>query len=245
MNPFDPTAVTGTPFGAPLVPPLPIRLRRTEILTIVHRTDPEAADRLIPAPLELAGDLCVVHVYRMHDAEWFGVYCESAWQLPVRMPDGTTAVYSPFLVLESDGAVAAGREAYGQPKKARPGVARAQRRPAGRPRCPKRHRDRHGDHVLEADARRAAASWSGWSRGRASTSTCGCARRRATPSAASWSRATSRTWSSTRPGPGPGTLELRANAQAPVHLLPVREVVLALHRVVDLTLAPGRVVHRY
>ena len=44
---------------------------------------------------------------------------------------------------------------------------------------------------------------------------------------------------------GPGTLELRANAQAPVHLLPVREVVLALHRVVDLTLAPGRVVHRY
>ena len=84
MSPFDPTAVTGTPFGAPLVPPLPIRLRRTEILTIVHRTDPEAADRLIPAPLELAGDLCVVHVYRMHDAEWFGVYCESAWQLPVR-----------------------------------------------------------------------------------------------------------------------------------------------------------------
>ena len=44
---------------------------------------------------------------------------------------------------------------------------------------------------------------------------------------------------------GPGTLELRANAQAPVYLLPVREVVLALHRVVDLTLAPGRVVHRY
>ena len=53
----------------------------------------------------------------MHDAEWFGVYCESAFQLPVVLPDGTRAVYSPFLVLESDGAVAAGRELYGQPKK--------------------------------------------------------------------------------------------------------------------------------
>ena len=36
----------------------------------------------------------------MHDAEWFGVYCESAFQLPVVLPDGTPAVYSPFLVLE-------------------------------------------------------------------------------------------------------------------------------------------------
>ena len=53
----------------------------------------------------------------MHDAEWFGVYCESAFQLPVVLPDGSPAVYSPFLVLESDGAVAAGRELYGQPKK--------------------------------------------------------------------------------------------------------------------------------
>jgi acetoacetate decarboxylase len=44
---------------------------------------------------------------------------------------------------------------------------------------------------------------------------------------------------------GPATLELRPNAQAPVYLLPVREVVLGLHRKLDLTLAPGRVVHRY
>src|SRR6476469_1324686 len=115
--PFDPLAVASTPFGAPLVPVLPIRMRRTEILTVVYRTDREAADALIPAPLELAGDLCVVHVYRMHDAEWFGVYCESAFQLPVVLPGGAPAVYSPFLVLESDGAVAAGRELYGQPKK--------------------------------------------------------------------------------------------------------------------------------
>ena len=44
---------------------------------------------------------------------------------------------------------------------------------------------------------------------------------------------------------GPGTLELRPNAQLPVHLLTVGEVVLALHRMLDLTLAPGTVVHTY
>ncbi len=44
---------------------------------------------------------------------------------------------------------------------------------------------------------------------------------------------------------GPATLELRPNAQVPVYLLAVREVVLGLHRVLDLSLPPGRVVHRY
>ncbi len=44
---------------------------------------------------------------------------------------------------------------------------------------------------------------------------------------------------------GPATVELRPNAQAPVHLLPVGEVVLGLHRMVDLTLPPARVAHVY
>ena len=114
---FDPTEIWGTPYGAPLVPRLPIRMRQTDILTVVYRTDPAAADALIPDPLRLQGDLVVVHVYSMRDADHFGVYCESAVQLPVVMPDGRPAVYSPFLVLASAGAVAAGRELYGQPKK--------------------------------------------------------------------------------------------------------------------------------
>ena len=244
MSPFDPTAVTGTPFGAPLVPPLPIRLRRTEILTIVHRTDREAADRLIPAPLELAGNLCVVHVYRMHDAEWFGVYSESAWQIPVRMPDGTAAVYSPFLVLESDGAVAAGREAYGQPKKA----GQVSLEP-------------NGDLLVGRVARNAieiATATMCWKQ----TPTSGAElealvagsgvnvnlRLRQEEGDTFSRELVARDFTDVvehEAWTGPGTLELRANAQAPVYLLPVREVVLALHRVVDLTLAPGRVVHRY
>ena len=54
-----------------------------------------------------------------------------------------------------------------------------------------------------------------------------------------------RSLSSTRPGSGAATLELRPNAQVPVHLLPAGEVVLGLHRLLDLTLPPATVVHHY
>ncbi len=40
---------------------------------------------------------------------------------------------------------------------------------------------------------------------------------------------------------GPATIELRANAQAPVYLLPVLEVESAFHWRVDFTLEYGRV----
>ena len=54
----------------------------------------------------------------MHDAEWFGSAGESAVHIPVEhRASGTSGVYSPFLFVEGDGAVAAGREIYGQPKK--------------------------------------------------------------------------------------------------------------------------------
>ena len=244
MSPFDPLDVVSTPVGAPLVPLLPIRMRHTEILTIVYRTDRDAAEALIPRPLRLASDLCILHVYHMHDAEWFGNYCESAWQLPVILPDDTPAVYSPFLVLESDAAVAAGREAYGQPKK------------AGQVQLVSR-----GDLLLGTVIRNGievATATMCWKQ-RASS---GSELDRLVPGAAanvnlrvrqeedgviSRELVTRRftdvveheAWT------GPATLELRPNAQVPAYLLAVRDVVLGLHRVIDLTLAPGRVIHRY
>jgi acetoacetate decarboxylase len=244
VSPFDPLAIEGTPFGAPLVPPLPIRLRRTEILTVVYRTDRAAADALIPEPLRLASDLCVLHVYRMHDAEWFGRYCESAWQLPVLLPDGAPAVYSPFLVLESDGAVAAGRELYGQPKKAGT-VSLAS----------------DGDLLVGRVARNGID---------VATATMAYKQRPAAPGALAQHVPGGDTNVNLRVLPedgdalrrelvvrtfadvaiheewaGDGTLELRPNAQLPVHRLAVREVERAYHRVVDLSLPPGRVIHRY
>lgn len=118
MTGFDSRDVRGTPFGAPLVPTFPLRMRDTEILTVVYRTRRDAAESLLPRQLALTSDLVAIHLYRMHDADWFGAYGESAVHLPVEHErSGTTGVYAPFLFVESDGAVAAGREIYGQPKK--------------------------------------------------------------------------------------------------------------------------------
>jgi acetoacetate decarboxylase len=180
----------------------------------------------------------------MHDAEWFGVYCESAFQLPVVLPDGSAAVYSPFLVLESDAAVAAGRELYGQPKKAGQ-VSLAS----------------DGDLLVGRVARNGieiATATTVWKQRRAA----GDELARLVPGAAVnvnlrvlpddgtdvRRELVSRTFADVEQHEawiGPATLELRPNAQVPVHLLAVREVVLGLHRVLDLSLPPGRVVHRY
>jgi acetoacetate decarboxylase len=245
VSPFDPTPLASTPFGAPLVPRLPIRLRRTEILTVVYRTDRDAADALIPEPLELESDLVVVQVYWMHDAEWFGVYGESAVQLPVVLPDGRPAVYSPYLVLGSDGAVAAGREAYGQPKK--------QGNVSLEPR---------GDLVVGVVERNGID---------VITSTICFKQEVAPPGLLETVIAGSGTNVNLRILPedgdryrrelvardfedvvvheawtGPASIELRPNAQVPLATtLPVREVVLGLHRTLDLTLPPGSVIHRY
>jgi acetoacetate decarboxylase len=242
--PFDPTAISSTPYGAPLTPRLPIRLRRTEILTVVYETDAEAADALIPAPLELTAPRVLVNVYWMHDAEFFGVYGESAVQLPVRLPDGSPAMYSPFLVLGSDGAVAAGRELYGQPKKA----GEVELRP-------------YGDLLVGRVARNsidvvtATLCWkqqacapdlleplvpgSGTNVNLRVLPADGDAVTRELVARDFEDVVVHECWT------GPATIELRPNAQVPVHQLPVRAVSGALHRLVDLTLPPGRVIHRY
>lgn len=241
---FDPMTVYGTPYGAPLVPRLPIRMRRTEILTVVYRTDRAAADALIPEPLVLADDLVVVHVYWMHDADWFGVYGESAVQLPVTMPDGTRAVYSPFLLLASTGAVATGRELYGQPKK--DGEVALEARgdllvgTVGRngidvitaTMCFKQEAARDGllDELVPGGGTNVNLRILGLE---------GESLRRELIARDFVDVVVHEAWT------GPATIELRPNAQAPVHRLPVREVVLGLHRTIDLTLPPGRIVHRY
>jgi acetoacetate decarboxylase len=44
---------------------------------------------------------------------------------------------------------------------------------------------------------------------------------------------------------GPCTVELRPNAQAPVHRLPVVDMLDGFHWRADFTLQPGRIVHDY
>ena len=213
-----------TPFGAPLVPPLPIRMRRIEILTVVYETDREAADALIPEPLDAGRrPRAALHVYWMHDAEWFGVYGERAVQLPVVLPDGARrhVLAVPRARL--------GRRRRRRPRalraaeEARRGGARARRRPAGRRRGAQRHRDRDRDDVLQAgrrprpDALERAGAGLG-----AEREPAGAAGGRRAASGASWWRATFEDVDVHEAWTGPATLELRPNAQAPLHLLPVR-----------------------
>ena len=48
---YDPRSINETPYGAPLVARLPLRMRNTEILTVVYRSEVRAAERLLPSPL--------------------------------------------------------------------------------------------------------------------------------------------------------------------------------------------------
>ena len=226
--------------SSPLVPRFPLRMRNTEILTVAYRTEPDAVARFLPPQLESLAPRVIVHLYRMHDAEWFGAYGESAVHLPVRHPaSGTEGAYSPLLFVESDGAVAAGREIYGQPKKGGEielgpvgdlmvGRLRRNGIDVVTATMPYKQRGASVDELDELGFRtninvKEMLSIDG-----------GVAR-----------QLTAREFDDVvvhEVWRGPGTVELRPNAQAPVHLLPVLEVETAFHWRVDFTLTYGRVI---
>jgi acetoacetate decarboxylase len=49
-------------------------MRNVEIPTVFYRTDPEAAAQLVPPPLAADGDVVIVRVYHMPDADGLGDY---------------------------------------------------------------------------------------------------------------------------------------------------------------------------
>jgi acetoacetate decarboxylase len=229
---------------APLVPRFPLRMRNTEILTVAYRTTPDAIAPFLPPQLEAAGDRVLVHVYRMHDADWFGAYGESAVHLPVRhAASGVEGAYSPLLYVESDGAVAAGREIYGQPKKG----GKIKLRP-------------HGDLLVGRvirngiDVITATMPYKQQAADEADLDALGFRTNinlkvvpAADRSGDSVRELTAREFADVQVHEvwtGPGTLELRPNAQAPVHLLPVVAVERAFHWRADFTLVHGRVLER-
>jgi len=115
---FDATLPFSTPFDAPLVPAFPFRFRNVWILTALYRTNAAAVRRIVPEPLVTSDGLVAIHIYQMNDTEHFGAYNESAVQVRVSLGETlATGAYSPYLLLDHDGAIAAGREVYGQPKK--------------------------------------------------------------------------------------------------------------------------------
>ena len=234
-----------TPFDNPLYPRFPMEMRDVEILTVFYRTDIEAAQGLIPAPLELKSDIVIIHIYHMHDADMFGDYYESAVQLPVTLP-GTdvSGAYSPYLYLSSVGAVAVGREIYGQPKK------------EGEPRLEVRGDlfvgtvRRNGIDVITATmpykVRRAELSdLLSYSDFRTNINLKVV---NGVDGKIAIRQLTARRFENVRVREcwsGPATIELRPNAQAPVYKLPVLEMIAGFYWRADFVLPWGQVLHDY
>jgi len=111
-----------TPLDAPLYPRYPIPFRDIEFLTLQYRTDPEAIRRLVPEPLEPTGDTVLLHVARMGDVPGLGAEIhECNVMVGVRLDTAGGSIsgsYSPYFFLDSDRAIAQGREVQGQPKRA-------------------------------------------------------------------------------------------------------------------------------
>ncbi len=234
-----------TPLDNPLVPRFPIEFRDTEILTILYRTDQAAIEEIVPEPLEVVSDYVLVHFYHMNDAEWFGRYHEFAAQVEVQLKGGGEhGVFSPYLYLGNDGAIATGREIYGQPKK-------------------------YGDIELEVyddlivgRVRRNSID--------VITGTLPYKIHRAEPQELTGrvpfttninlklvpnidgepaiAQLTARTFENVRVKEcwkGPATVEIRPNANAPLYRLPVRQVIEGFYWVVDFVLPFGRVIYDY
>jgi acetoacetate decarboxylase len=118
VNPFGAWA---TPLDAPMYPRYPMPFRDLEFLTLQYRSEPEAIRRLVPEPLEPAGDTVLLHVARFGDVPGIGAdihECNVMVAVRLETPAGViTGAYSPYFFLDSDRAVAVGREVQGQAKR--------------------------------------------------------------------------------------------------------------------------------
>lgn len=232
-----------TPWDAPMVPPFPFDFRNAEVLTAYWRTDPDAIAHLLPPPLEPVGDVACVHIYRMADTDWLGPYGEANVMVAARLGDRVGA-YSPYLVLSSDIGVAHGREVHGQPKKLG-GVSLETRGDLVVGRV-----ERNGIDVVTATApyrqRRIGAEglkphfdFATNLNLKAIDHIDGRPAIRQVTSRRLANLTLHEAWV------GPGTVELRPNAQLPVFRLPVVEPLEAILWRADFTLVAGEILHDY
>jgi acetoacetate decarboxylase len=234
-----------TPWDAPMTPPFPFTFRNVEVLTLAWRTSASAVARLLPPPLEPTSDVVLAHIYRMNDVEWLGGYGEANVSIGCRLNGANIeGSYSPYLFLSSDVGVVHGREIHGQPKKS--GDPRVETRgdlvvgtvsrngidimtgtlPTKQRRDALASLERHFDFTTNINLK-AIDHIDGRPAIRQLT-----ARRLSDV-------AVHECWG------GPCTVELRPNAQAPIHRLPVIDMLDGLHWRADFTLVAGQIVHDY
>lgn len=227
-----------------MVPPFPFRFRNAEILTLYWRTDPAAIEFLLPPPLEATGDIACVHIYEMNDTDWLGQYAESNVMVGARLSGVAEGAYSPYLALSSDVGVSHGREVHGQPKKAgAPSLERRGDLLVGRV-------ERNGIDVItgtlaykqtSVDESRLSPYFDFATNLnlKAIDHIDGRPAIRQLTSRRLADVSVHEAWT------GPGTVELRPNAQLPVFRLPVLEPLEAFYWRADFTLVRGEVIHDY
>lgn len=105
------------PVDAPLYQRPPFYYRDALSLTISYETDPEAVLNILPECLDLPEGPAVAH-FTVLDYPWttFGSYQE-AYLLVNCLWQGQPRVYMPYIVLNTESPLAAGREIWGIPKK--------------------------------------------------------------------------------------------------------------------------------
>jgi acetoacetate decarboxylase len=233
-----------TPLDAPMVPPFPFTFRNAEILTLTYRTDPAAITALLPEPLVSTGDTVMIHVYKMNDTDWLGPYHEVNVMVGADLPGKATGAYSPYLFLSSDIGVAHGRELHGQPKK------------LGNPKL-----DFRGDLIVGTLERNGIDVLTGtmpYKQTKAAITDLSAIFPFATnlnlkaidhiDGTPAIRQLTSRQLADvqvTECWRGPCTVELRPNAQAPLHRLPVLEMLDGFYWKATFTLVPGVILHDY
>lgn len=241
----DPLGVWSTPIAAPLSAPFPFAFRNVEVMTLTYRTTAEAVRRLLPPPLVPTSDWVLIHIYNMNDVDWLGRYGECNVMIGAELPGVARGGFSPFLFLNSDGGLAQGREIHGQPKK------------WGNPRVEFR-----GDLMVGIVERNGLDVVTGTMVYKHSRSTIDELKRVTFDFALNLNykvlqhidgttavrQLTSRRLADVQIHEcwaDPCSVELRANMQAPVHLLPVVEAGLGWFWRGAFALVPGTVLHDY
>lgn len=234
-----------TPWDAPLVPSFPFTFHDVEVMTVCYRTDAQAIRAILPPPLAPTGDLVLIHIYNMNDVEWLGSYGEANVMVGAELPGVERGGYSPYLFLNTDVGLAHGREVHGQPKKfAEPRVevrkdllvGTVTRNGIDVVTATMAYKQRRGDL---AELKRFAFDFSVNINFKVIPHIDGRPAIRQLTSRALADVAVHECWT------GPCTIELRPNAQAPIHRLPVREMLDGYHWRGRFTLAPGRIIHDY
>jgi acetoacetate decarboxylase len=106
-----------TPQLQPLYPQGPYEYPSLEALVLTYELDRELAREIVPEPLDLREpSTCVLGVYEYDHVNGLGAYAEFMVGIAAEY-DGDPVTYTPYYILDSDAAIAVGREVWGIPKK--------------------------------------------------------------------------------------------------------------------------------